>query len=159
MKRATIEAAAGHMFYRSKDEKKLLDNLKRAFLFITGRAAGKMKKDLIDEQEIIMNLADMLAEIFISESVFMRINTLRRKQDYNGDNLAFQEKLMKVQLYEAAKKTRNFGEDALMSFTSGLEQRILLRMLRKLTGTYRINPKTLRREIAERLIEKNEYCF
>ena len=47
----------------------------------------------------------------------------------------------------------------ILSFTEGDEKKMLLMVLKRFTKGYTINPKKLRRDIADKLIEENRYCF
>ena len=47
----------------------------------------------------------------------------------------------------------------ILSFAKGDEQKILLMGLKRFTKGYDINPKELRRKVAEKLIKENQYCF
>ncbi|HYG01713.1 MAG TPA: acyl-CoA dehydrogenase family protein, partial [Chryseosolibacter sp.] len=49
-------------------EKKALRNLKKAGLMVAGAAVQKFMMKLSDEQEVLMNLADMLIEGYVAES-------------------------------------------------------------------------------------------
>ncbi len=60
-------------------EKKVLANLKKAGLMVAGAAVQKFMMKLSDEQEILMNLADMLIEGYIAESVL----SARGKADWS----------------------------------------------------------------------------
>src|SRR5690606_1903683 len=57
-------------------EKKVLASLKKAGLMIAGAAVQKFMTKLSDEQEIIMNLAEMLIETYVAESVLLRVEKL-----------------------------------------------------------------------------------
>jgi hypothetical protein len=57
------------------------------------------------------------------------------------------------------KKCSQSGEEVILSFAKGDEQKMLLMGLKRFTKGYTINPKQLRREIANKLIEENQYCF
>ena len=67
--------------------------------------------------------------------------------------------MSKLFLYQAIKKCNQSGEEVILSFAEGDEQKILLMCLKRFTKGYNINPKKLRREIADKLIEENQYCF
>ncbi len=54
-------------------EKKVIRNLKKAVLMVAGSAVQKFMTKLSDEQEIIMNLADMVIETYVAESVLLRV--------------------------------------------------------------------------------------
>jgi chitinase len=54
-------------------EKKVIKNLKKAALMIAGAAVQRFMMKLSDEQEIIMNIADIVIEIYAAESVVLRV--------------------------------------------------------------------------------------
>ena len=62
-------------------------------------------------------------------------------------------------LYSSIKNCQKAGEEVILSFTKGDEQKMLLMGLKRFTKGYSINPKELRRELAAKLIEENKYCF
>ncbi|HNP97266.1 MAG TPA: acyl-CoA dehydrogenase family protein, partial [Cyclobacteriaceae bacterium] len=53
-------------------EKKALLNLKKAGLMVAGAAVQKYMQKLSEEQEVLMNLADMLIEGYVAESTLLR---------------------------------------------------------------------------------------
>jgi hypothetical protein len=53
-------------------EKKVIANLKKAGLMIAGAAVQKYMMKLSDEQELLMNLADILIECYVAESTLLR---------------------------------------------------------------------------------------
>ena len=67
--------------------------------------------------------------------------------------------MTKLALYNAIKNCKISGEETILSFAEGDEQRMLLMGLKRFTKGYNINPKNLRRKIADKLIEENGYCF
>ena len=67
--------------------------------------------------------------------------------------------MSKLFLYQAIKNCNQSGEEVILSFAEGDEQRMLLMGLKRFTKGYTINPKRLRRELALRLIEEKKYCF
>jgi len=67
--------------------------------------------------------------------------------------------MSKLFLYGAVKNCQKSGEEVILAFAEGDEQRMLLMGLKRFTKGYTINPKNLRRNIADKLIEENRYCF
>jgi alkylation response protein AidB-like acyl-CoA dehydrogenase len=57
-------------------EKKVLNNLKKAGLMVSGAAVQKYMQKLSEEQEVLMNLADMLIEGYVAESTLLRVEKL-----------------------------------------------------------------------------------
>jgi hypothetical protein len=53
-------------------EKRIIANFKKAVLMVAGAAVQKLMMTLAKEQEILMNIADMMIELYICESVLLR---------------------------------------------------------------------------------------
>ena len=141
------------------EEKRIVENLKAAFLLISGSAGNKLKLKLVDEQEIIMNMADMLAEAYIAESLLLRVQKLSVKRDFDAEQLEVMKKLLRVFLYDSLAKVRKSGQEAIASYASGFEKSLMNRLLKMLTPKFDVNPKDLRRAVADFAIKKNGYPF
>ena len=138
-------------------EKEHLNKLKKSILMIAGKAAQHFAMDIEKEQEVLMNLADMVMDVYTAESGLLRAEKLSLK---NGEEQTTSQITMsKLFLYSAIKNCQKAGEEVILSFAGGDEQRMLLMGLKRFTKGYNINPKELRREIAAKLIEENKYCF
>ena len=140
-------------------EEAIVENLKKAFILISGAAGRKLKLKLVDEQEIVMNLADILAEAFIAESLLLRIKKLTENKALNQEHLDTKKKILQLYLYEALAKVRKVGNDAIASYASGAEKTIVAKLLDVLTESYDVNPKELRRSIAKTVLAADGYCF
>jgi alkylation response protein AidB-like acyl-CoA dehydrogenase len=139
------------------DEKKAVINAKKAILVAIGGAAQKLMQKLKYEQEIMMNGADMLAEVFVMESVLLR--TQRLVDMYGEAEAAVYIDLMKVYFSDALERVYNHGKHAIQSFGEGDEARIMLMGIKRFTKYPLTNTKELRRNIAAKLIDANEYCL
>ncbi|QQS31368.1 MAG: acyl-CoA dehydrogenase family protein [Sphingobacteriales bacterium] len=141
-------------------EKQLIQNLKDAFLMVGLRAAQKLKLELAEQQEIVLLLADMLAEAYVSESVWLRIEKLYAA-DEGKKTEAYKVKrnLARIYLYESVNKARKAGEDAITGFATGAEKTLLMTLLNRLLPRYDVNPIQLRRKVAEYLCKQNDYPF
>jgi alkylation response protein AidB-like acyl-CoA dehydrogenase len=141
------------------EEERIVENIKNAFLLISGAAGRKLGKKLVDEQEIVMNFADILAEAFICESVLLRVKKLMENKGLNQENLDVKQDMVKLYFYEALDRVRKAGYDAINSYASGAEKVVMRRLLMLLTPPYDVNPKELRRKVAQAVIKADEYCF
>src|SRR5687767_10354205 len=138
-------------------EKKLIANLKKAILMTAGAAVQKLMTKIENEQEVLMNIADMAIETFNAESVLMRVMNL---VDHHGENNSGHYlDMMRAYLYDAADKVNKSGKDAINSFADGDEQRMILMGLKRFTKAEPINSKDTRRRIADKMIAEGKYCW
>jgi alkylation response protein AidB-like acyl-CoA dehydrogenase len=138
-------------------EKKVLKNLKKAALMVSGAAVQKFMMNLSNEQEILMNVADMAIEIYVAESVLLRVEKLI---DIKGEEaIALQKQMALVYLHEAVEKVNNAGRAAITSFAEGDELRGMLMGLKRFTKIEPMNLKDARRQIADAMIAENKYIF
>ncbi len=138
-------------------ELKVVSNLKKCILMVAGAASQKLKAGLQHEQEIIMNIADMAIETFVSESTLLRVIKLADK--VGEDNAKVQIAMMKCYLNDAADKTAKFGKEAINAFADGDEQKMMLLGLKRFTKTEPFNSKDARRLIADKFISDGKYSL
>ena len=138
-------------------EKEVLKKLKKVFLMLGGRAVQVLGNNLESEQEIMMNLADIMIEIYAVESAILRTEKLIAKNGTEGS--AIQLAATQVYLFEAVDKIQSAGKEAIHSFLSGDEQKVMLMGLKRFTKMDAVNTKELRRQIADALIAKGKYLF
>ncbi|HKZ66533.1 MAG TPA: acyl-CoA dehydrogenase family protein [Chitinophagaceae bacterium] len=138
-------------------EKKLVDNLKKAILMAAGAAVQKLMMKIENEQEVLMNLADMAIETFNAESVLLRVIKMTDQQGETATQL-YQD-MMRTYLYDAADKVNKSGKDAINAFADGDEQRMILMGLKRFTKAEPFNAKDARRRIADKMIAEGKYCF
>ncbi|MBI4929191.1 MAG: acyl-CoA dehydrogenase family protein [Bacteroidetes bacterium] len=138
-------------------EKKYLKNFKKAVLMVAGSAAQKLMMELAKEQEVLMNIADMLIDLYVSESVQLRVEKL---VSMHGEESCKEKiEIMRVYINDAADRINKNGKEAINSFSSGDEQRMMLMGLKRFTKTEPFNAKEARRVVAAKLISENKYCF
>jgi len=138
-------------------EKKLIANFKKAILMTAGAAVQKLMMKIENEQEVLMNIADMAIEAFNAESVLLRV---MKKVEKNGDAAAPLELLiMQTYLYDAADRINKSGKDAVNAFASGDELRMILMGLKRFTKAEPFNSKDARRKIADKMIDEGRYCY
>jgi alkylation response protein AidB-like acyl-CoA dehydrogenase len=138
-------------------EKRAIANFKKAALMVAGAAVQKFMMTLAKEQEILMNIADMLIEIYTAESAQLRVEKLVSMRGEAA--CANQLDMMRASVYEAADRINKAGKDAINSFAEGDEQRMMLMGLKRFTKVDAYNIKESYRRTAGKLIEENKYCF
>ncbi len=138
-------------------ERKLVANLKKAILMTAGAAVQKLMMKIENEQEVLMNLADMAIETYHAESVLLRV---MKMVDQRGEAACeLYTDIMRTYLYDAADKVNKSGKDAINSFAEGDEQRMILMGLKRFTKAEPFNSKEARRRIADKMISEGKYCF
>ena len=138
-------------------EKKYIAGFKKAVLMVAGSAVQKLMQQLGKEQEVLMNLADMLIELYVAESTQLRVEKLIgiRGEEACKEQLD----IMRVYINDAAEKIFKSGKEAINSFADGDERRMMMMGLKRFTKTEDFNTTQARRNIAAKLIEENKYCF
>ncbi|WPR74911.1 acyl-CoA dehydrogenase family protein [Algoriphagus sp. NG3] len=138
-------------------EKEVLKKLKKVFLMVGGKAAMALQDKIEDEQEIMMNLADVMIEIYASESAILRTEKLVSMK--GEDACKHQIAMTQIYLSEAVDKTNTAAKEAIGSFTKGDEQKVMLMGLKRFTKSELYNTKELRRQIADYMIDQGKYPF
>lgn len=139
------------------DEKKYLRNFKKAILMVAGMAAQKLMMELSKEQEVLMNIADMLIDLYIGESTLLRVEKMIQ---IKGEPACQKQiAMMRVFISDAADRINKNGKEAISSFAEGDELQMMLMGIKRFTKTKPHNNKNARRLVADALIEANKYCF
>jgi hypothetical protein len=139
------------------EEKKVIRNLKKALLMSAGAALQKFGPAFEKEQEIMMNLADMMIEIYVAESTLLRTEKLIGLKGESAT--ALYQDMALVYLHEAVEKINQAGKAAINSFAEGDEQRVMLMGLKRFTKIAPMNLKDARRRVADYAIAENKYPF
>ncbi len=134
------------------EHKHYLKNFKKAILMVAGTAAQKYMQKLEREQEIIMAIADMLIETYVYESTLLRVEKLIARKGL--ENVPLEKAALDIYLAEAAEKINSAGKTAIAYMSEGDMQRILMMGLKRFTKINPIDTISLRRKIADALIEK-----
>jgi alkylation response protein AidB-like acyl-CoA dehydrogenase len=138
-------------------EKDLIHKLKKVFLMVGGKAAMALQDRIEDEQEIMMNLADVMIEIYAAESVLLRTEKLVSQRGEGA--CAAQIAMTRIYLYEAIDKVEAAAKEAIVSFAKGDEQKVMLMGLKRFTKPDFVNTKELRRQVADVMIGEGKYPF
>ena len=133
------------------------ERFKQAILMIIGLLNEKLNKNFMEEQEILMNIADMLIDTYAAESALLRVQKLESLKGH-AHTLTYRN-MLNVFVYDAAARIRKAGKDALSSFLQEDEAGHYIKAVEAFTEVKNINPVTARRFLAEQLIEDNMYKF
>lgn len=140
------------------EEKEMIVKMKKAFLMVAGSAVQKFGPDLESHQQLLMNAADMLIEIYMAESGILRAEKMVKNK--GKENVEEQIAMAQLYLYHAVDLVAQKGKEGIASFTEGDEQRMMLMGLRRFTKYTNIpNIILLREKIAKKIINENKYCF
>jgi len=136
-------------------EKKAIAGFKKAILMTAGAAVQKLMMKLEQEQEVLMNIADMAIDTFNAESALLRAMKL---VDRKGEAAcSFELDATRSYIYDAADRINKHGKDAINSFADGDEQRMMLLGLKRFTKVDPFNKKEAGRRIANKLLGDNKY--
>jgi alkylation response protein AidB-like acyl-CoA dehydrogenase len=135
---------------------RMIRNYKKLILIAIHHASTGFGKNLIQEQEVLNNLTDMIMEVYVAESLALRL--MKKETLLGQDSSGIYHAILDVFLFDAAEKIRKAALDALCSLpvTPSTDQ---LQAVEKLTDASPVNVKSLRRMIATKLIEENKYSF
>ncbi|MBT2571931.1 acyl-CoA dehydrogenase family protein [Planococcus sp. ISL-110] len=136
-------------------EKYLVKNAKKIALLATGLAAQTYGTKLEAEQEVLVNIADIVSNVFAMESVVLRTE---KAIAASGEEKAKQ-KLLYTQIYcqEAFDQIEKDAKETLIAAIEGDNQRMMLSALRKLTRSTPYNVIAKKREAAVKLIDVEKY--
>ena len=151
---ARPEGVYGEEYQAVKDFKKII-------LMVAGGAVKMQmdgKLDLRNEQEILMNVADMMAETFNCESTLLRVHKLADMNDKKQPQHVY-EAVLAVQFADATARMTKWATDALTGYADGDLLKTFLMGLKRFTKYPPVNVKNKRRLIAQAMSEANEYCF
>lgn len=142
-------------------EEKAIEDLKKIVLMVAG-AAGKKQMDgelkLKEEQEILMNLANMLIDVFQAESTLLRVQRLAA-MDSKPYEQAVYDAILRTFLHDANARIQKEATDAVASFAEGDLLRTFLMGIKRFSKYPPANVRKLRRRVAATLIEAEQYPF
>jgi len=140
------------------DEKQaLVRNLKSAILMLIPGISEAFGRKLSDEEEVLMNISDMLMQVYVLESTVLRVKKLEKIKD--AESMHLYRDILDVLAFDVASLVQKAGRDAIASFAPSDQQKLLIDVLTKRCFANAINVKDARRRIAEKLISDNQYTF
>lgn len=137
-------------------ERKAIANMKKAILMVAGTAVQTYMMKLAKEQEILMRIADMIIDTFMSESILLRA----MKSSAEGAAQAeLHSAMARVYVQDSMDRMQVNGKHAILAMSQGDQQRMLLMGLKRFTKSEGYNAVLARRTVSDALTSSNRYCF
>jgi len=139
------------------DERKLVAQAKKLGLFAAGAATQKYMQAIEDQQEIMGAIADMTIETYAMESAVLRAQKIA---ELKGESAAVLPIAMtRVYLSQAMEKIEAAARKIIAAVADGDMLRTQLAILRRLGKYEPFNTIELRRQIAQKVIERGKYTI
>ncbi len=142
-----------------EQEAALIENFKALFLMVMGNATQKYGTQLEEEQQVLLSLADVLIEIYFSESAL-----LRTQKNINREGLETQEiQIAMVQhyIFEAHELVSKKLKEVILHLAQNEAERTQMMDALEKHNEYTVYPDLfdLKTKIATHFIKENSYCF
>ena len=144
---------SGESYFQEK--KRYSGNFKKVILLCMHGAVKQFGKNLVNEQEVMNNIAEMMMETYLSESLELRVEKL---EGIKGPVSVYRD-ILDVNFHDTSDIVRKSATDAVCSFAVPESIPGLLSAIEALTKVKGINIKEARRRIADKLIEDSSYKF
>ena len=136
-------------------EIKLAQNAKKIALMILGTAAQKYMLALSEQQEVLLNAADIIIEAYQMETAILRAQKMAAKGEASR-----QIDMASVFCNDAIQRVEAKAKNTLAAICEGDEMKTLLVALKRFTKNNNpVNTITARQRIADTLIAANKYTF
>ncbi|HEX8264733.1 MAG TPA: acyl-CoA dehydrogenase family protein [Pyrinomonadaceae bacterium] len=138
-------------------ESKLAANAKKVALMILGTAGQKYMMALSEQQEILLNAADIIIEAYAMETAVLRAQKLAASGSANAERYV---DMAAVYCNDAIQRVEAKAKNTLAAMSEGDEARTMLAALRRFTKNQTpVNTIAARQRIAEVLISANKNVF
>ena len=140
------------------DEIILVENIKKIFLLLLGKAFEKYGPEIEKNQQVLLSLSDLAIEAYLSESTLKR--TIKNINRSSVDDQFDQINMTKLYIYEACQIVLKKSSDVVNSIIDLKGQNeIFSSITDKLRYSENPNIFELKTKIAEKIISENRYCF
>ena len=136
----------------------LIQRLKKVFLMVAGAAVEKYGTELESNQMLLLCAADILIEIYQSESVVYR--TLKNIERYGVESQKVQIAMAQLYVFNATEHIERRAKEGIASISEGDEQRGMLMGLKRFTKYQNLpNIVGIKELIAESIKNSDGYVF
>ena len=110
MNNITDGKIAGESYFQEKN--RYIKNFKKAILICIHGASKQFEKNLINEQEVLNNIAEMMMETYVSESLALRVE----KMESMKGNVSLYKDMLDVNIFDTADIVRKSALEAISTF-------------------------------------------
>jgi alkylation response protein AidB-like acyl-CoA dehydrogenase len=136
-------------------ELKLAANAKKIALMVLGTAAQKYMMELQNQQEVLLNAADIIIDAYQMETAILRAQKLAEK-----GNAGRAVDIAQVFCNDAIQRIEMKAKNTIAAMSEGDELRTMLAALKRFTkNNFPVNTIAARQRIADTLITANKYVF
>jgi len=143
------------------EETKAVSDFKKIILMVAGGAA-KMQMDgklnLKEEQELLMNCADMFIDLYAAESMLLRVQKLAGMSEKSQPQEVY-DAMLQVFIHDATARMTKNATDALASFAEGDLLKTFLMGVKRFAKYPAVNVKEKRRVVAAAVRAGGGWCF
>jgi alkylation response protein AidB-like acyl-CoA dehydrogenase len=140
------------------EEQKAVANYKKVLIMLLGTAAQQAMGGTLNlktEQEVLMNLADIIIDIFNTESTLMRVQKIA--ENHTDKDINVYNAILRTYMHDANSRVVKNATDAISSFISPDMQGPFIAGVRKFTKYPLQNIKVNRRLISDALVANKGY--
>ena len=138
------------------EERRTVENLKKAALMVFGLAMKTYGQKLTEEQEVLMHVADMLIDVYAADSALLRAIAASEARHPRADLHA---DAARAFVSDAAMRLEASGRQAIAAMAEGDTLRTMLTALRRLFRALPANTTALRRHLADEAVRRRGYIF
>ncbi len=131
-------------------ERRAVAAMKKVALMVLASAMDTYREKLADEQEVLLATADILIDVYASESAVLRAGQ---------DGSPLHEAAARVFVHESVARIEASAKTALAALAEGDMLTTRLAALRRLLKVRPINTVILRRQLSDATVERRSYLF
>jgi alkylation response protein AidB-like acyl-CoA dehydrogenase len=130
---------------------------KKMALMAAAMAVQKYQQNLADEQEVMAKIADIIIEVFAMESSLLR--TMKIISSHGEEKAQYHIAAVKIYVDDMIQKIEAMAKQIVARVEKGDMLRTQLAAVKKLARYQPLDAVTLRRALADRIIERESYPF
>ena len=136
------------------EEMRVVSAFKKVALMVVGTAMQTYGEKLTDEQEVVSFAADILIDIYASESAVLRARAVSSSRQPAAD---LHVQAARVFVNDAAQRVESAAKSALAAMAEGDTLRTLLAALRRILKASPVNTVVMRRALADAVVARGGY--